>query len=178
MLAKNIIVVFTLSALSLAQDVDNNDIPSQCTAVCSDVVSLSRTCDQQNDDNDTGYRNCVCNANNANTQIPLCEACVSQFDNDRNDNDVNDLLRACAFSTTSYNPSATASVTQISGTNVPSSLASSLSSVLATGGTATVTQSGGSQTTNPAQQSTGAAAVLGAPVEVGLGMLGVALGML
>ena len=48
MLFQNIIFAFALSSLGLAQDVDNDDIPTQCTAVCSAVVSLSRTCDAQN----------------------------------------------------------------------------------------------------------------------------------
>lgn len=48
MLAKNIILALTLAAFGVAQEIDNNDVPQQCTAVCASVVSLARSCDQQN----------------------------------------------------------------------------------------------------------------------------------
>jgi hypothetical protein len=89
MLAKNMFLVFALSAIGLAQDVDDNDVPQQCRSVCASVVTLSNTCDRQNNDNDAGYLNCVCTSQDASSQIPLCEACVAANDNDGRDNGTN-----------------------------------------------------------------------------------------
>jgi hypothetical protein len=72
-----------------AQDIDNNDVPSECRSVCASVVSLTTTCDAQNDDDDSGYINCVCSGPNATTEIPACEACVANYDtNDGHDNGI------------------------------------------------------------------------------------------
>jgi len=38
-------IVFALSAIGLAQDVDNDDVPMQCRDVCASVVTLTRDCD-------------------------------------------------------------------------------------------------------------------------------------
>ena len=42
------------------------------------------------DNNDTAELNCICQAQNANTLFPTCEACVAQFDNDNDDDDNDD----------------------------------------------------------------------------------------
>jgi hypothetical protein len=44
-------ILTALAALTVAQDITQDDIPQQCTAVCTDVVSISRRCD-----NTTGMR--------------------------------------------------------------------------------------------------------------------------
>ncbi|KAH7346565.1 hypothetical protein BKA65DRAFT_384601, partial [Rhexocercosporidium sp. MPI-PUGE-AT-0058] len=96
-------VLALLSSYVAAQDIDNNDVPPQCRTVCATVVNLTETCDRQNNDNDSGYINCVCSGTNAAAEIPACEACIANFDrNDGSDNDVNDLVRSCSFSRTSY----------------------------------------------------------------------------
>lgn len=42
-------------------------------------------------ENDNAELQCICSATNANTLIPTCEACVTQFDVDTDDDDlVND----------------------------------------------------------------------------------------
>jgi hypothetical protein len=38
-------ITSAFAALVAAQDVSQSDIPQQCTAVCAEVVSLSRRCD-------------------------------------------------------------------------------------------------------------------------------------
>lgn len=48
MLVNNLLYLFTLAALALGQDVDDNDVPSQCRSVCASVTSLTNTCDRQN----------------------------------------------------------------------------------------------------------------------------------
>ncbi|KAF4556374.1 Hypothetical protein D9617_1g082500 [Elsinoe fawcettii] len=92
-------VLATLAAVH-AQDVDNNDIPVQCQAICAPVVALSTRCDRDNDD----YIRCVCNAPEVNT-VPPCEACVNFYDNDDNDNDVNDVRTSCNLPSATFNPS-------------------------------------------------------------------------
>ncbi|KAF2795316.1 hypothetical protein K505DRAFT_416545 [Melanomma pulvis-pyrius CBS 109.77] len=191
MLTQNILLAFALSTVGLAQqDIDNNDIPTQCSVVCSGLVQLTQTCDEQNnnDDNDRNYLNCVCNSTGVSAQLPLCEACVATFDNDGRDTDVNDLLTSCSFSTTTFNPSSSyastsisAALTQITSTNTvstttanPTGGSSGLSSVLSS---TTGTETTGSVT----GQSTNAAQTMGPKVVgagLGLGMLGAAFGMM
>jgi hypothetical protein len=44
--AQSIVLAFALSVIGFAQqDIDNNDIPSQCSSVCSGLVQLTQTCD-------------------------------------------------------------------------------------------------------------------------------------
>lgn len=104
MLFKKLVIAASLAASVVSQDISNDDIPRQCTAVCSEAVQISRRCDDQtgmhqssnmrpsinmNSDNDRAELECICRAPNANTIIPTCEACVAQFDRDddgRNDN--------------------------------------------------------------------------------------------
>lgn len=69
----------------LAQDVESNDVPTQCSAVCAPVVSLTAQCDRTTD-NDSDERNCLCNGQNAASIIPACEACYAMYDNDGHDN--------------------------------------------------------------------------------------------
>ncbi|KAF2012784.1 hypothetical protein BU24DRAFT_412110 [Aaosphaeria arxii CBS 175.79] len=191
MIVQNLLVAFTLSALGLAQEIDNNDIPRECNAVCSAIVTLARDCDRQFNDDDRGELNCICSATNSNTQLPICEACVSNFDNDRNDNDVNDLLRSCNFSTTTYNPSAaSATAVTVSGSSI--SIATSVaptgaSATNASGSSAasagTTANTGATQATQAAtSSSTGAAApaMTMAPAAgfAAMGVVGIAMGMM
>ncbi|KAI4650989.1 hypothetical protein J4E93_003347 [Alternaria ventricosa] len=117
-------IVFALSAIGLAQDVDRDDVPQQCRQVCDSVTRLTRDCDNSTND-DMAERQCICNGQNANTAVPLCAACIMQNGGEM-DNDVNDIVRECSFSTTSYNPSAastappaSASATGASGSGGP-----------------------------------------------------------
>jgi len=143
-------IVFALSAIGLAQDVDNDDVPMQCRDVCASVVTLTRDCDNSTTD-DAAERQCICNGQNANTAIPLCAACIVQNGGEL-DNDVSDIVRECSFSTTSYNPSA--------ASTAPPASASATSG---TGG------GNAQQTTNAAPAPTMAAAAIGLG-----GLLGVA----
>ncbi|KAF2107496.1 hypothetical protein BDV96DRAFT_506104 [Lophiotrema nucula] len=198
MLVKNVFLTLGLFSLGLAQDIDDNDVPQQCRAVCASIVTLTQNCDDQNNN----FINCVCSTSGADTQLPLCEACVAQFDNDGHDNvspfkntnsytDVNDLVRSCSFSTTTYNPSAaSASLTQISGSNSiavsttaattgsSDDSASTRSSLTASSGSATTSQGATQITGSAAGQSTNAAPTMCAGIGAGVGILGVALGMM
>jgi hypothetical protein len=162
-------IVFALSAISLAQDVDNDDVPMQCRDVCASVVTLTRDCDNSTND-DVAERQCICNAQNANTAIPLCAACITQNGGEL-DNDVSDIVRECSFSTTSYNPSAasTAPPASASGTSVGSvtsmvSMTSAMSNASSAAPTTTMSgaTSGSSAASNAASATSGTGGAGGA----------------
>ncbi|KAF2253677.1 hypothetical protein BU26DRAFT_501824 [Trematosphaeria pertusa] len=127
MLVQNLFLAVALSATGLAIDVDDAEVPYQCRDVCIPVIRLTSSCDAQIYDNDQAELACICDAANASTQIPTCEACVSQYDDDGPDNefaDVNDLVRKCGFAYTTYNtasPSATAAPSAPASSMAPSS---------------------------------------------------------
>ncbi|KAB2109420.1 hypothetical protein AG0111_0g1146 [Alternaria gaisen] len=162
-------IVFALSAIGLAQDVDNDDVPMQCRDVCASVVTLTRDCDNSTND-DAAERQCICNAQNANTAIPLCAACITQNGGEL-DNDVSDIVRECSFSTTSYNPSAasTAPPASASGTSVGSvtsmvSMTSAMSNASSAAPTTTMSRatSGSSAASNAASATSGTGGAGGA----------------
>lgn len=81
-----LLLLTSLASLALTQEFDNNDIPSQCRSVCQSMVDAARTCDR-NFDGDRQEVDCICNSENARTQLPACAACVRQFDTDNDDDD-------------------------------------------------------------------------------------------
>ncbi|KAL4988920.1 hypothetical protein BDW68DRAFT_176420 [Aspergillus falconensis] len=104
--------LLTISSLILAgnvafgADLDRDDVPSDCHSACDPLVSISQQCDRQND-NDEAEARCICEADNATSLIPQCEACIAEYSNDSDphDNDAYDMLTACSLHTTSYTPS-------------------------------------------------------------------------
>ena len=75
----------------LAQDVDNDDIPTQCATVCSNIATVSEQCDRAfNSDKDESQ--CMCQAEGAQQVIPLCGACLAYVEQqeDPNDDDSDD----------------------------------------------------------------------------------------
>ncbi|KAF1968889.1 hypothetical protein BU23DRAFT_558114 [Bimuria novae-zelandiae CBS 107.79] len=118
-------LVFALSAIGLAQDVDQDDVPQQCQSVCSSIVSLTRNCDNSTND-DAAETQCICNGNNASSLVPLCAAYIAQNGGDR-ESDVYDIVRSCSFSSTSYDSSAAATAL--------SSAVSGASSLISSGST-------------------------------------------
>ncbi|CZT25280.1 uncharacterized protein RCC_11008 [Ramularia collo-cygni] len=171
--SKAFALVFAFTSLAFAQDVDYNDLPSQCTQVCDPVVRLTQQCDQGRSDAD--QLSCVCQATNAAALLPACEACYAMFDSDGHDNDVNDLVSKCSFTTTSYVAAATTPASQTgsvttgdSGTPVTTQPASTSSS-----GPGSVGMLSGTMTSSGSDaQNTGAAAAVGLD-----GMLGVLAGV-
>jgi hypothetical protein len=47
MLFSSVFLAFALSAVGIAQEVDNNDVPNECRDVCASIVSLARRCGDQ-----------------------------------------------------------------------------------------------------------------------------------
>lgn len=82
--SKAIALICAFTSLALAQDVDYDDLPSQCTSVCDPVVQLTQQCDDGRSDAD--QLSCVCQATNATALLPACEACYAMFDSDGHDN--------------------------------------------------------------------------------------------
>lgn len=48
MLFQKLAIISALAAFVAAQDISQDDIPTQCTAVCAEIVSISRRCDNEN----------------------------------------------------------------------------------------------------------------------------------
>ena len=181
MLLQKLAIVSLLAGIVASQDVSNDDIPQQCRAVCAEVVTISRRCDDQTD-NDRAELECICRAPNANTLVPTCEACVAQFDtdtdnddNDRNDNDVFEVLTRCNFTTTAYNSQSASNILQ----SLASSFASAPGSVVrTTSGTVVFTTSVAAGATGAPVQSTAGAPVQTAAAGAAMGLVGLAMGLL
>jgi hypothetical protein len=94
---KTLAIAFALSTAGLAQKVEVDDVPRQCLDICTPVITLTANCDDRGpNDDDLAERQCICNAQNASTQIPNCAACISQ-NGGKFDNDAEELVRDCNF---------------------------------------------------------------------------------
>lgn len=100
-------------------DFDRDDVPSQCMSVCDPIHSLVRQCDVDDDlvggdaNEDNLERQCVCSNRSIDVArvAALCAGCMSQHVRERDDmEDINDLMRACGFQSTSFAPEATSFV--------------------------------------------------------------------
>ncbi|KAH7387009.1 hypothetical protein DE146DRAFT_768844 [Phaeosphaeria sp. MPI-PUGE-AT-0046c] len=172
-------LVAVLVTLAVAQDIAQNNIPSQCFAFCADVISIAQRCENTTD-NDTAELDCICRTPNAGTLLPTCEACVSEYDDKDNDvegtgdagNEVYDVLTRCGFSAAYYNAQSASSVL----VSVASSFAQASGSVVVTtSGTAVLLTSVRASTQVPSQTAGAAPARTAA---VGMGVLGLAVGLL
>ncbi|KAJ5851512.1 uncharacterized protein N7529_010897 [Penicillium soppii] len=121
------------SNVAVASKLDHDDVPNRCWNVCGDVVGISKSCDARYD-NDSAEIKCICDWEKAKTQIPLCSACITQYQTDRRNNGTNtndndhdhdhdnddddhddddddnealDLVHSCSLTTTTYNSAAT-----------------------------------------------------------------------
>lgn len=94
-------VLFTLSCLVLTGNVaiagmlEHGDVPNQCRNACEPVVDISESCERQHNNDESAEHQCICNWGPAKTQVPLCAACIDQydpknFDNGGNGNDDDD----------------------------------------------------------------------------------------
>ncbi|KAL0938540.1 CAP22 protein [Colletotrichum truncatum] len=130
---------------------DAEDIPTQCNAVCRPISDLGRACevndDQIRDDltEDRLEAQCVCTNNSFNVSqyAALCASCMDQNTRDRDDlDDINDILRTCGFASTSYAATASYSTPTVQATRPTAS--SQLSTTITPGapGAAVPTQSG------------------------------------
>ncbi|KAJ5563103.1 hypothetical protein N7535_002452 [Penicillium sp. DV-2018c] len=119
------------SSVALASKLDHDDVPNSCWDVCSSVVRTANSCDDRHE-RDSAEIQCICDWDQAKTQIPICSACITQHqadrrngthtdqdrewdhdhdhdddddddtDDDDDDNEALDLVRSCGFTTTTY----------------------------------------------------------------------------
>jgi hypothetical protein len=47
MLFQKLTIIAALTAIVAAQDISHDDIPSQCSQICAQVVTIARDCDTQ-----------------------------------------------------------------------------------------------------------------------------------
>lgn len=72
--------------IAIAAKLEQDDVPNRCWDSCGSVVGVSRRCDNQHG-NDSAELQCICTWDAAETQIPLCAACITQYGNRDNDRD-------------------------------------------------------------------------------------------
>jgi hypothetical protein len=70
------------SNVAIASKLDHDDVPNSCWAACSSVVEVAKSCDAKHE-RDSAEIQCICDWDAANTQIPLCSACITQHQADR-----------------------------------------------------------------------------------------------
>merc|ERR1712137_1270683 len=82
--------------------IEFSNIPAECTDVCGQVGQAVNGCKNDSNDDSSEVLQCICTANNANTLIPNCEACVRQYNDNDNDDDSDQyrLLTDCQYTTT------------------------------------------------------------------------------
>ncbi|KAL2217582.1 hypothetical protein M432DRAFT_591802 [Thermoascus aurantiacus ATCC 26904] len=91
--------------------IDRDDVKRrECWDVCRPIVKWSIDCDIEYGDSDPAELNCVCSRANAATLIPLCEACISTYDDDGHHNDAHELLTSCSYTTTTWNSASATSI--------------------------------------------------------------------
>ncbi|KAH6671546.1 hypothetical protein F5X68DRAFT_278691 [Plectosphaerella plurivora] len=108
--------------VAFAEEVEAEDVPAACTAICAPVVTLSNTCDldrntrkklrRDNDDaqdaaEEAAEINCICTNRSFDVAnvMALCASCMNQNRGDVQD--VNRIMAQCSFASTSYAPTAT-----------------------------------------------------------------------
>lgn len=70
-----------VTARILAQEIENEDVPSQCRDICANTLAVSDRCNSGDDDVEL---NCICTSPSAMSDIPNCEACVAEYDESDN----------------------------------------------------------------------------------------------
>ncbi|KAK3113488.1 hypothetical protein LTR53_009166 [Teratosphaeriaceae sp. CCFEE 6253] len=128
---------FILPMAALAAFTRAQSYPSECVSVCQPLDVLISQCDAQNttsdpdgddeDTNDSAATRCICSAASAPNEVPACEACLNVYGgNGDNEIDVDKILTACDFRSTSYpggtqtTSSVTAASTMAAITSAPS----------------------------------------------------------
>ncbi|KAM5341837.1 hypothetical protein ACJ41O_014868 [Fusarium nematophilum] len=131
MYAKVALAIAPLLYLARADvNLDRDDVPSACDAICEPIVELTRTCDtdlrgDRDRVEDRLEAQCVCTNDSFDVgQVAaLCADCIRQNrradDDDDDDDDVrddtqdiDDILYTCGFSSTSYVASAASALVQ------------------------------------------------------------------
>ncbi|CZT15062.1 uncharacterized protein RCC_00969 [Ramularia collo-cygni] len=99
------------------EGIEFDDVPNQCRDVCTPVVELSESCDNQSFSSNDREIQCICTGQNMATAIPDCEACIRPFWQGSDDDDydeTNNLLRRCGLTAASETSSGASSSTSMS----------------------------------------------------------------
>lgn len=81
---KTLALLFALTAVGAAQDIESDDFPQACQDTCRDAVSLSQHCDDTTEHDDQ-ERDCVCKGKNAESLLNNCAACSKDNGKDKPD---------------------------------------------------------------------------------------------
>lgn len=85
--------IMLASNLAIAARLEHDDVPKRCWDSCGSVANKASECDARHD-KDSAELDCICKWEPAKTQVPLCAACISQYerehDHDDHDNDDDD----------------------------------------------------------------------------------------
>lgn len=76
-----------LGSVAIASKLDHDDVPNRCWPACSSVVGVAKSCDAQHE-RDSAEIQCICDWDAAKTQIPLCSACITQYQTDRRNHNI------------------------------------------------------------------------------------------
>ncbi|KAI1639512.1 hypothetical protein F4809DRAFT_118514 [Biscogniauxia mediterranea] len=139
-------VLFSLAAVSAAQEIELDDVPRACSQSCQEIVNLATTCDQQNRDNDAGERSCICNGTNAQSLATDCAACAKANGQNDNDSDIADLMYDCGWDYASVSAS-TASATATTSTGTATTTTGSATTTGTGTGTSTATDAAATSAT-------------------------------
>ncbi|KAK0108073.1 hypothetical protein ONS95_002894 [Cadophora gregata] len=103
----------------LAEELDAKNVPAACTTICAPIISLTSTCDVDNDtdkteSDDAIESTCICTNKSFDVASisALCASCIGQ--NGATTDDMVEIMSACSFTSMSYAPSATALVASVS----------------------------------------------------------------
>lgn len=148
-------------------NLDNDDIPQQCRDVCAPVRTLADICEVDDDDRMTDREEdllqaqcfCLNSSFDVASRTSACAACMHENNRDRDDNDdIDEIMRTCGFSSTSYSAGAQATSISVQATRPVSAaqLTTTISGAAANTGTGTQpTSSSGSNSNNDNNNNNG-----------------------
>ncbi|KAG7110913.1 Protein CAP22 like protein [Verticillium longisporum] len=140
----------TVALVNADLELDRDDYPAQCQNVCDPVARLGQLCNFDDNDRlddrteDQLEAQCFCTNNSFNVaQVAAqCAACMHNANRDTDDNeDINDIMFTCGFSSTSYDANAISTATGISVQATALTASSQLTTSLTAGATPTNTNS-------------------------------------
>ncbi|KAJ5469816.1 hypothetical protein N7530_007173 [Penicillium desertorum] len=76
-----------LASVAIASKLDHDDVPNRCWPACGPVVGIANSCDARHE-RDSAEIQCICDWDAAKTQIPLCAACITQYQTDRRNHNI------------------------------------------------------------------------------------------
>jgi hypothetical protein len=172
----------------------DDDVPTECRDICRPVAQLADRCDvnlndrnlSDNDEDrweDLLEAQCFCAHSGFDVEgvTALCASCMQQYpnpdDDDDDDNleDINDIMRTCSFSSTSFAPSATSVLQGITVSATAPTATSQLTTTVGSG-SAPTGDAGGNDNNNGNSDDNDSLGVSTAQVSGGLMLTAAAIG--